>query len=198
MIRRPPRSTRTDTLFPYTTLFRSHCRRLLRHCPPASGLRESLRLRMRLRGLRRRAQPVRRALLPGRHPVHHLRPGGRLPVPLGGGPGRHRHDRLLVDDDLPRDPHRGLCVRVEEGSAGMGVGNLEKPLAPLPPGTQQDAALARVAQEVSDKGFVLAQMDKLAAWAQSGSLWPMTFGLACCAVEMMQTAASRYDLDRFG
>src|SRR3546814_192128 len=153
---------------------------------------------MRLRGLRRRAQPVRRALLPGRHPVHHLRPGGRLPVPLGGGPGRHRHDRLLVDDDLPRDPHRGLCVRVEEGSAGMGVGNLEKPLAPLPPGTQQDAALARVAQEVSDKGFVLAQMDKLAAWAQSGSLWPMTFGLACCAVEMMQTAASRYDLDRFG
>ncbi|HEY9537547.1 MAG TPA: NADH-quinone oxidoreductase subunit B family protein [Kiloniellaceae bacterium] len=80
----------------------------------------------------------------------------------------------------------------------MGVGNLEKPLAPLPPGTQQDAALARVAQEVSDKGFVLAQMDKLAAWAQSGSLWPMTFGLACCAVEMMQTAASRYDLDRFG
>src|SRR3546814_2837967 len=89
-------------------------------------------------------------------------------------------------------------VRVEEGSAGMGVGNLEKPLAPLPPGTQQDAALARVAQEVSDKGFVLAQMDKLAAWAQSGSLRPMTFGLACCAVEMMQTAASRYDLDRFG
>jgi NADH-quinone oxidoreductase subunit B len=80
----------------------------------------------------------------------------------------------------------------------MGVGSLDKPLAPLPPGARQDEALARVAQEVSDKGFVLAQMDKLAAWAQSGSLWPMTFGLACCAVEMMHTAASRYDLDRFG
>ena len=80
----------------------------------------------------------------------------------------------------------------------MGVGKLDSAAAPLPPGSQQDAVLSRVAQEISDKGFVLAQMDKLAAWAQSGSLWPMTFGLACCAVEMMHTACSRYDLDRFG
>ncbi|SMF25037.1 NADH dehydrogenase subunit B [Tistlia consotensis] len=70
--------------------------------------------------------------------------------------------------------------------------------APLAPGAAQDAVLQRVTSELSDKGFVVAQMDKLAAWAQAGSLWPMTFGLACCAVEMMQTAASRYDLDRFG
>ena len=68
----------------------------------------------------------------------------------------------------------------------------------LPPGGSQDAALRAVTDTFSDKGFVLAQMDKLVAWARSGSLWPMTFGLACCAVEMMHTAASRYDLDRFG
>ncbi|WP_422366707.1 NuoB/complex I 20 kDa subunit family protein [Pelagibius sp.] len=70
--------------------------------------------------------------------------------------------------------------------------------APLAPGAAQDAVISRVATEISDKGFVVAQMDKLAAWAQSGSLWPMTFGLACCAVEMMHTACSRYDIDRFG
>lgn len=62
----------------------------------------------------------------------------------------------------------------------------------------QDKALATLPDELSDRGYVLAKLDDLASWARSGSLWPMTFGLACCAVEMMHTAASRYDLDRFG
>jgi len=72
---------------------------------------------------------------------------------------------------------------------------MEKPLAP---GADQDAVLTRATQQLQDKGFLVAQFDKLAGWAQTGSLWPMTFGLACCAVEMMHTACSRYDLDRFG
>jgi NADH-quinone oxidoreductase subunit B len=71
-------------------------------------------------------------------------------------------------------------------------------VALLAPGPQQDALLRQMADEVQDKGFVVAQLDKLVNWARSGSLWPMTFGLACCAVEMMHTGASRYDLDRFG
>ncbi len=71
-------------------------------------------------------------------------------------------------------------------------------LTPLPPGAGQDALLRRATDELQDKGFIVAQLDKLVNWARTGSLWPMTFGLACCAVEMMHTAASRYDLDRFG
>ena len=56
----------------------------------------------------------------------------------------------------------------------------------------------RVSDEIVNRGFVIASADKLFNWARSGSLWPMTFGLACCAVEMMHSAASRYDMDRYG
>jgi NADH-quinone oxidoreductase subunit B len=56
----------------------------------------------------------------------------------------------------------------------------------------------RIDQDLQDKGFVVARLERLVGWARAGSLWPMTFGLACCAIEMMHAAASRYDLDRFG
>ena len=51
---------------------------------------------------------------------------------------------------------------------------------------------------VLEKGMITTSLDTLINYTRTGSLWPMTFGLACCAVEMMQAGASRYDLDRFG
>ncbi len=68
----------------------------------------------------------------------------------------------------------------------------------VPAGPFQTELLTNVGQQIEEKGFVVAQYDRLVSWAQTGSLWPMTFGLACCAVEMIHAYMPRYDLDRFG
>ncbi len=49
-----------------------------------------------------------------------------------------------------------------------------------------------------EESLVVTTLEQALNWARQGSLWPVTFGLACCAIEMMATGASRYDLDRFG
>ncbi len=47
-------------------------------------------------------------------------------------------------------------------------------------------------------GFVLTSLDKAVNWVRKNSIWPMTFGLACCAIEMMSMSAARFDIARFG
>ena len=80
------------------------------------------------------------------------------------------------DGRVPAGARGRLRLRVEEGGPGMGL----------------------EASELPDRGFVTTTVDAVMNWARTGSMWPMTFGLACCAVEMMHAGAARYDLDRFG
>ncbi len=89
---------------------------------------------------------------------------------------------------------------MEEGGFGMGITVPAAPVTdPIRATNPADAqVLARVADELQNKGFLLTSLDALANWGRTGSLWPMTFGLACCAVEMMHVAMARYDFDRFG
>jgi NADH-quinone oxidoreductase subunit B len=49
-----------------------------------------------------------------------------------------------------------------------------------------------------DEGVLVSTVDAVINWARRSSVWPLTSGLACCAIEMMATGASRYDIDRFG
>jgi len=55
-----------------------------------------------------------------------------------------------------------------------------------------------VEQKSGSSGVVTTSLDKMVNWARTNSLWPMTFGLACCAIEMMAMQASNYDMSRFG
>src|SRR5438876_48023 len=51
---------------------------------------------------------------------------------------------------------------------------------------------------LQDEGIIFTQLDKAVNWARKSSIWPLGFGLACCAIEMMSMAASRFDVARFG
>lgn len=52
--------------------------------------------------------------------------------------------------------------------------------------------------KTGEGGVVVSKLDDLLNWARQSSLWPVGFGLACCAIEFMSTSSSAYDLDRFG
>lgn len=90
---------------------------------------------------------------------------------------------------LPRTARLALLYspRAYSSSAAAAAG----PTTPAPYGGAP-APMSKAAE------FVVSKVDDLMNWARRGSIWPMTFGLACCAVEMMHTGASRYDFDRFG
>ncbi|CAA9502156.1 MAG: NADH-ubiquinone oxidoreductase chain B [uncultured Sphingomonas sp.] len=70
--------------------------------------------------------------------------------------------------------------------------------AGLVPGSPQHQNLEQMRKDLDEKGFLVTSTEDLFNWARTGSLWWMTFGLACCAVEMIHVNMPRYDLERFG
>jgi NADH-quinone oxidoreductase B subunit len=90
--------------------------------------------------------------------------------------------------DLPRRPHIRDRAR-PRGHPRSATGKPSAPTIRSSPGLND---------ELADKGFLVTTTDDLITWARTGSLMWMTFGLACCAVEMMQMSMPRYDAERFG
>ena len=74
----------------------------------------------------------------------------------------------------------------------------EAPVEAYKPDYEREPAVQALNRELQDKGFLVTSTEDIINWARTGSLHWMTFGLACCAVEMMHSSMPRYDLERFG
>jgi len=78
---------------------------------------------------------------------------------------------------------------------GVDTSNLS---VPAKAGSDKEVATQALNAKLQDKGFLITSTEDIINWARTGSLWPMSFGLACCAVEFMQLVGARYDVDRLG
>jgi NADH-quinone oxidoreductase subunit B len=84
-----------------------------------------------------------------------------------------------------------------EGGIHMGVKNPWEPVQTFS-NTQTPRLRRELHVKNGEAGFLTTQVSKLIDWGRSSSLWPATFGLACCAIEMMSASADRFDIARFG
>ena len=113
--------------------------------------------------------------------------------PLGGGLSGERARRLLRDDGVYRHPVFRCGLRVEEGSAPVEIKPLGFSYEPGRGNQPAESVLERVLPNA-----LVAKSNDLFALARKNSLWTLSFGLACCAIEMMSTHMSHHDFDRFG
>src|ERR1700678_3514314 len=135
--------------------------------------------------------------------------------------GKRRRERGLKRQSVPNDTLRAGCYqeKVEEvvslhtgasyteamsdatGAVGTG-GNLGKDqyfFGALESSAKNRAKVREVSYGYEQpEGVFLTSLDFAVNWVRKNSVWPMTFGLACCAIEMMSMGASRFDIARFG
>src|SRR6187455_279593 len=174
---------------------------------------------MRRRADWRRVGAVPGRLLSRRARLHRLRRAGRFPLSVGARAAYARRPRDSHHGSVPRDPRSGMGVRVSRAHSRMAL-DPPVPVVPAPiwrnfKDLQEWEALHKTRPE-GDKhsplfesvtegihsfpgGFVVTTAaDAFLNWARKSSVWPVTFGLACCAIEMMATFASRFDVERLG
>ena len=102
------------------------------------------------------------------------------------------------------DQKSGLILPEAPAQGGVLIGpNVSGPGATVPEmanaaGPDRDVQVRELSDALQDKGFLLTTTEDIINWARNGSLHWMTFGLACCAIEMMHASMPRYDLERFG
>src|ERR1043166_8782791 len=114
-------------------------------------------------------------LLPHRGALHRVRRRDRFPLPLGDPVQAARLVRGCRDGRVPRDSPDRVLLRLEEEGPFMGL-----------------------IENRFDSNVITTKVDKIFNWARKSSLWPMQFGLACCAIEMMAVLDPRHDMARFG
>src|SRR5262249_19633296 len=147
--------------------------------------------------------PLRDQLLPDRDALHPLRYRGDLPLPGGyptQGPG---YVRASGDHRVHRVAARGLRLRLAERSPRMEVTRQKLDDLKIRQHTAQrmlkgDVPDGELEQYVEER-LLFTTLEKAQNWARANAVWPATFGLACCAIEMISVIGSpRNDLARFG
>src|SRR5262245_40746129 len=175
---------------------------------------------MRRRADWQRVGAVPRRLLSRRAGLHRLRRARGVPLSMGARAAHARRPRDSHHGSVPRDPRSRMGLRVSRAHSRMALNDPPVPVVPAPiwrsfKDLQEWEQLHKTRPE-GDKhsplfesitegihgfpgGFVVTTAaDAFLNWARKSSVWPVTFGLACCAIEMMATFASRFDVERLG
>src|SRR5258708_5626973 len=172
----------------------------LRAASRAADARASHPLRVRRIAGSDEAAALYRELLPDRDALHRLRHRDRVPLPARRATARARLVRLHRVPLLHRHSPRRLRLHLAQGRTRVvrlrdhGLQS-ERLLWPTkgPSKFEEEMGVEELEQALG-----LTTLEKAVRWAQTKSMWPDTFGLACCAIEMMAIVSARYDIARFG